>query len=131
DVAAPTDAEIEQFRKANAASFQTSEKRVLSQVVLPDEAAAKAFVAEVNGGKSFTAAASARGFGAQDIQVGEKDQAGFASDTAPAVAAAAFGAQQGGVAGPVQSPFGWHVVKVDEIRTAAERAPADIRAEVT
>ncbi len=131
DVAAPTDAEIEQFRKANAASFETSEKRVLSQVVLPDEAAAKAFVAEVDGGKSFAAAASGRGFGAHDIAVGETDQASFAADTAPAVAAAAFGARQGGIAGPVQSPFGWHVVKVDEIRAAAQRAPADIRAEVT
>lgn len=127
----PTDAEINRFQQANAASFQASDKRVLSQVVLPDEAAAKALAAEVSGGKSFAEAAAGRGFGAEDIRVGERDQQGFAADTAPAVAAAAFGAPKGGIAGPVQSPFGWHVVRVDDIRVATTRPPAEIRTEIT
>ena len=129
-VAAPTDAEIDRFHKANIKSFQPADKRVLSQVVLPDEAAAKALVAEVRGGKAFASAASARGFGAEDIRVGERDQQTFAEDTSAEVAAAAFALAQGGVADPVQSPFGWHVVRVDAIHAGVVRSPAEIRAEI-
>lgn len=128
--AQPTDAEIERFYAANAATYAAQEKRTLSQAVLPDEAAAKALVADVRAGKSFAAAAAARGFGAADLAVGERTREAFASETSPAVATAAFSVGQGEIAGPAQSPFGWHVVHVDTVVGTAARPLAAVRSEI-
>ena len=79
--AAPTDAEIAAFYQANAARYGARETRSLSQVVLPDQAAARALAAKVAAGTSFAAAASEAGFSAADTAVGERSQAQFAQLT--------------------------------------------------
>ncbi len=126
----PTDAEIERFYNANAESYAATDRRTLSQAVLPDEAAAKALAADVKAGKSFAAAAAARGLSAADLAVGERTRSAFASETSPAVATAAFSAGRGEIGGPAQSPFGWHVVHVDAITSVAARPLAAVRSEI-
>jgi peptidyl-prolyl cis-trans isomerase D len=117
--AVPTDAEIKQVFDANPDKYAARETRDLSQVVLPDEAKAKAFKASVSGGKSFAEAAQGAGFSAADTAVGVKTQAQFAQQAGGAVATAAFAAPQGGVIDPVKSDFGWVVVKVNAINHVA------------
>ncbi|MBA2936392.1 peptidyl-prolyl cis-trans isomerase [Sphingomonas sp. CGMCC 1.13654] len=117
--AIPTDAEIKQVYDANPDKYAARETRDLSQVVLPDEAKAKAFKASVAGGKSFAEAAQAAGFSAADTGVGVKTQNQFAQQAGAAVAAAAFAAPQGGVTDPVKSDFGWVVVKVNAVSKIA------------
>jgi peptidyl-prolyl cis-trans isomerase D len=117
--AIPSEAQIRNVYDSAPQTYAAHETRALSQVVLPDEAKAKAFKASIAGGKSFADAAKAAGFGEKDIAVGTKSQADYAALSSPAVAAAAFALAQGGVSDPVKSDFGWHVVKVDAVNKIA------------
>lgn len=127
---APSEAEIAAFYKANAATYADKETRVLSQVVLPDEAAARALSAKIAGGQSFAAAAAAAGFGAGDISIGPQDKAAFARLTSSTVANQVFGLAKGAISPPLQSPLGWHVVKVDDVRVTPGRTLAAARGEI-
>lgn len=94
------------------AKYGAAPTRVLEQVVVPDEAKAKAIVAAA-ASKGFAAAArSLAGFGTSDIALGAQTQAGFAKATSADVAKAAFALPVGGVSTPVKSQLGWHVVRV-------------------
>ncbi len=110
-VPAPSDAEIAARFNASKAKYAPSDKRKLSQLVLPTEAAAKALVAEVSGGKSLEAAAQSKGLAVASL--GSLDKAAFALQSSSAAANAAFSASTGKVAGPFKSPLGWLVVRVD------------------
>jgi len=113
--AIPTEADVRKVYDTTPDKYAARETRDLSQVVLPSEAAAKAFKATVTGGKSFADAAKAAGFAATDIAIGNKSQAQYAVQSSPAVSAAAFALPQGGVSDPVKSDFGWHVVKINGV----------------
>ncbi|HEY6916526.1 MAG TPA: SurA N-terminal domain-containing protein [Allosphingosinicella sp.] len=128
--AKPTEAEIAAFYKANAADYAGKETRTLSQVVLPDEAAAKAFAQKVASGTSFAAAAQAAGFNASDTSIGEQTKEAFARLANAVIANAAFQAAEGGVTAPAKSELGWHVVKVDKITRTAGRSLDAVRGEI-
>jgi len=128
--AQPTDAEIAAYYQSNQATYGASETRTLSQVVLPDQGAARALAQSVAGGTSFAAAAQQAGFSATDIAVGQQSKADFANLTSEAVANAAFAAAQGAITQPVRSDFGWHVVRVDSINPTAARPLATVREEI-
>ena len=128
--AKPTDAEIAAFYQANQATYGPKETRTLSQVVLPDQPAARAFAAKVAGGTSFAAAAQQAGFGAADIAVGRQSKAQFTNLASAAVANAAFAAAEGAITQPLQSPLGWHVVRIDGIQRDAGRPLASVRGEI-
>ena len=124
-----TDAEIAAAYKQNPA-YQARETRKLSQVVLPDEAAARAFVQSVSGGGSFAQAASRAGFSAEDTALGELTRDAYARTSSEAVANAAFSAAEGATVGPVRSELGWHAVRVDDIVTTPAKPLASVRAEI-
>lgn len=126
----PSDAEIAADYRTNAATYAGKETRVLSQVVLPDQAAARAMSARITGGQSFVAAAAVAGFGAGDISLGPQDKAAYARLTSDAVANTVFTAAEGAVTQPLQSPLGWHVVKVDSVRRTPGRPLAAVRSEI-
>jgi peptidyl-prolyl cis-trans isomerase D len=128
--AAPTDAEIETFYRANAARYGAKETRTLNQVVLPDQAAARAFAAKLAGGTSFAEAARQAGFSEADTRLENQDKAQYQRLTSAAVANAAFAAAEGAVTAPVQSPLGWHVVRVASINRSAETPLAAVRDEI-
>jgi peptidyl-prolyl cis-trans isomerase D len=130
DKAKATDAEIADAYRRNAAAYAASETRTLSQVILPDEAAAKALAAKVAGGMSFAQAAAQAGFSAGDIALGEQSKAAFARTSSNAVAAAAFAAAKGAVTAPVKSPLGWHIVRVEAVKTIPARPLAAVRGEL-
>jgi len=128
--AIPTEAEIRKVYDTTPDKYAARETRDITQVVLPSEAAAKAFKATVTGGKSFADAAKAAGFGAADIAIGDKSQAQYAAQSSPAVAAAAFALPQGGVSDPIKSDFGWHVVKIGGITRIAATPYATARPQI-
>lgn len=125
-----TDAEIAAYYRENQAEFAARQTRSLQQVVLQDQAAANAFVQRVRSGTSFADAASQAGFSAQDIAFPTRTEQQFAGETTPDVARAAFGAEQGAVAGPVRSELGFHVVRVEAIEQSAARPLQNVRAEI-
>lgn len=112
-VAPPTDAEIAARYNANKAEYAASETRKVTQLVLASEADAKALVAEVNGGKSLEAAATAKGLTSASLGALSKDA--LSAQTSSAAAEAAFSASKGKVVGPVKAPLGWLVLRVDSI----------------
>lgn len=113
NVPAPSDAEVAQRYKLNSAVYAPSETRNLTQVIVPTEPAARALAAEIAGGKSIEAAASAKGLSASKLsQVTPQSLSGQASK---AVADAVFAAAQGAIAAPQRSGIGWHVIRIDAI----------------
>jgi peptidyl-prolyl cis-trans isomerase C len=88
-------------------------------ILVPTEAAAREAMAELARGADFAEVAKRRSTGPGAQQGGDL---GFfkRGDMVPEFAEAAFALQPGQVsAAPVRSPFGWHVIKVEERRSAA------------
>ena len=115
------------------AKYGAAATRMLEQVVVPDEAKAKALAAAA-AKQGFAAAAQAiAGFGAADIAVGSQTEAAFAKATSPDVAKAAFALAAGGISAPVKSSLGWHVVRVANLGSAGKtlaQARATVEADV-
>ncbi|HEX8261275.1 MAG TPA: peptidyl-prolyl cis-trans isomerase [Allosphingosinicella sp.] len=124
-----TEAEIQAAYRQNPA-YAARETRSLSQVVLQNEAAARALAQKIAGGTSFAAAAAQAGYGPSDTALGANSREAFAAKSSPAVAASVFAAAEGSTVGPVRSPFGWHVVRVDDVIVSAARPLAAVRAEI-
>ncbi len=125
----PTDAEIQAAYRQNPA-YAARETRSLSQVVLQNEAAARAFVQKVAGGTAFAAAALQAGYSPADTALGVNTREALAGKSSPQVAAAAFGAAEGATVGPIRSPFGWHVLRVDDVIVNPARPLAAVRGEI-
>jgi peptidyl-prolyl cis-trans isomerase D len=130
-----TDKEISDYFNANQATYGAKDIRVISQVVTQDQAAAQGVANRAKGGQAFAAAAAPAGFSAADISVGPQTRQQFTDLAGAQVANAAFGAAEGAVIGPIRSEFGWHVVKIDQVRReggkSLEAAKAEIAAKLT
>ncbi|WP_245216736.1 peptidylprolyl isomerase [Neoroseomonas nitratireducens] len=88
-------------------------------ILVPTETEARAALAEIRGGADFMAVAQRRSTGPGSREGGDL---GFfrRGDMVPEFAEAAFALQAGQVSeNPVRSPFGWHVIKVEERRRSA------------
>ncbi len=128
--AAATEAEIAQAYRNAQATYGPRETRTLQAIVLPTQAAAQAFAARVRGGTSFLDAASQAGFSAGDVTFADQRREQFAAATTPEVAAAAFAAAQGSLAGPVRSPLGFHLVRVERVTATPARPLEAVRDEI-
>jgi peptidyl-prolyl cis-trans isomerase D len=125
-----SDAEIQAAYDRDQASYGPRETRILSQVVLTSDAAAKAFQQKLAAGTPFPQAAQQAGFGAADIALGAKTKAEVAKLSSDAVANAVFAAQKGAVVGPIRDPLGWHILKVDDVKAVAGKPLAAVRGEI-
>lgn len=125
---APTDDEIAARYEANKAQYAAQDMRDLAQVIVPTEAAAKAFVAEVNSGKSLETAAREKGLAVAQIK--RQTRAGIANQASSAVADAVFSTGKGQIAAPGKSPLGWHVIRIEAIESRPERPLAQVKAEL-
>lgn len=113
DAAKPSDAEIAAAYAKDKEKYTPRDLRTFDQVILPDEAKARALAAKVSGGASMKDAAKALGFEA--ITLANQDKAAFAALASSEVADAVFKTARGAVAPVAKSPLGWHVVKIDTI----------------
>jgi peptidyl-prolyl cis-trans isomerase D len=120
--------DIEDGYAANRARYETPEKREVFQAVMQDEAAAQAIAAQWQAGADFAAieaAASAAGGLASALGLSSR-----ADLPLPALAEAAFALAPGAVSAPVQSPFGWHVLRVGTVEPGAQRSLDEVRGEI-
>ena len=124
--AAASDAEIAQAYKAQADRFAPKETRTLKQVIVADQNAAQTIATKVKGGISIEAAAKAAGLEAATLDALQKDA--YATQSSAAAADAAFGASEGEVVGPVKTPLGFAVVRVDKVTHVAGKSLAEARA---
>ncbi len=123
--AAPTEAEIAAAYKAKSALYAGKETRVLTQVIVADQAKANAIAAQVKAGTSIEAAAKAAG--GEATTLAEQDKAAYTGLTSAAIADAVFATAQSSVSAPGKSGLGWHVVRVNKIVRTSGKTLADAR----
>jgi peptidyl-prolyl cis-trans isomerase D len=122
------DADLEAAYQQRRAQYDTPERRALRQAVVPNEAAAREIAEAWRGDAdvpAIEALASAADGSAADLGLLDRATLPLAN-----VAEAAFAAAPGAVTDPVQSPFGWHVVKVERVEPATVRTLAEVRDEL-
>lgn len=127
NVPAPADAEIAKRYEANRAVYAAIERRSLTQLVVPTEAAAKAIVAEVAGGKTLDASAAEKGLAA--AKVGPLSKQDLTAQSSAAVANAVFAAPKGQLV-TARSPLGWYVVRIEAIDQQAGRSLDQVKGEI-
>ncbi|HQA18424.1 MAG TPA: peptidylprolyl isomerase, partial [Novosphingobium sp.] len=128
-VPAPTDAEIAaRYNAVKATRFAPTDKRKLSQLVLPTEAAAKQVMAEIQAGKSLEASAAAKGLAVASL--GSLGKAEYALQSSDAAANAIFSGPTGKVTGPYKAPLGWLLVRVDGLDGSPGKTLDQARAEL-
>ena len=126
-----SDQEITAYYNANKATYAPSDMRSLSQVVVPDQATANAIAQRAKGGQSLAAAAAPTGTKAALTTLKDQTRQAYAGVAGDKVATAVFAASPGSVVGPIQSDFGWAVVKIDSVKTGAGKTLAQARAEIS
>ena len=127
---AATDQEVEAYYKANQSAYAAKETRDLTQVVVPDQATANAIAARAKAGAKLAAAAAPAGANAAVSSPVAQTREAYASVAGDKVAAAAFSAPSGAIVGPVQSDFGWAVVKVESVKTIGGKSLAAANSEI-
>lgn len=126
---APTDAEIAARFQASKALYAAQDKRRITQLIVPTEAAAKAIAAEVAGGKALDAAAQEKGLSAAKLEFFSKED--LSRQFSPQIADAVFAASVGKLATPGKSALGWHVIRVDEEQKKPARTLEEVKGELT
>ena len=104
--------------------FTTPEQRRVRQMVFDDAAIAGTAFERVSGGEEFAAVAQdLLGWSELDTQLGLVTL----SDLDEALAEQVFATAAGGIAGPVESAFGVHVLAIDEVIAGGEAGLDDVR----
>jgi len=136
---APTEAELRAAYDANPDRFATSEQRRASHILVAvdqdtnDAAAAKLageLRARIEGGEDFAALAKQYSDDPGSAQAGgDLGWAGRGTYVAP-FEDALFAQQAGTVSQPVKTEFGYHLIRLDEVRDGARKAFEEVRAEL-
>jgi peptidyl-prolyl cis-trans isomerase D len=131
----PSDQEVTAYYNANKTSYAPSDTRSLSQVVVQDQATANAIAQRAKAGASLAAAAAPAGSGAAVSSLQNQTRAAYAGVAGDRAANAVFGAANGSIVGPLQSDFGWVVVKIESVKAGGgktlEQAKTEIAAKLT
>ncbi|HET9810946.1 MAG TPA: peptidyl-prolyl cis-trans isomerase [Sphingomicrobium sp.] len=122
--------EIAAYYNSHQDVYGAKDVREISQAVVPDQNVAKQIAERARGGQGFVEAVKPAGLGAADVSVGSQTKEQFADLAGAKVAAAAFAAKTGEILGPIQSPLGWHVVKIESATTKAGKSLDQARDEI-
>ena len=125
-----TDAEIQAEYDKFVAANAGKEYRA-SHILVESEDRAKAIIAEVKAGKKFEDIAKQEskdpGSGAQGGDLGWASPANYV----PEFTEAMVQLQKGGLsAAPVKSQFGWHIIRVDDLRDAQMPAIDEVKPQI-
>lgn len=141
DASAITDEAVVAAYEARLAQFSLPERVRARHILItvPENAApaevkkaedtVKAIEARIRGGEDFAAVARETG---QDGTAADGGDLGWFARTqmVPQFADAAFALKPGEMSGPVRSPFGFHLIKVEEHQAAATRPLEDVKEEL-
>ena len=112
--------------QARRNEFQTPEERDVQQLLLPDEAKAKAAEAELKS-KDFATVAKEQA----DADASSTDLGWVKSDDLPKeLASVAFSLPQGKPSEPVHTSFGWHILLVTGIKPEAAQSFDQVKAKL-
>lgn len=108
------------------AGFEGQKEVNARHILVKTEDEANALVAQLKGGEDFATLAAEKSTGPSGPNGGSLGW--FTKDAMVApFAEAAFSMEKGAISAPVQTQFGWHVIKVEDIRTQAP-PPYDVLA---
>lgn len=114
-----TDAEVKKAYDAQVAEAKDEKEVRARHILLANEKEAKEAKSKLDAGKSFEEVAREFSKDAGSAKQGG-DLGYFTRDKmVPEFANAAFGMKKGEVSGPVKSPFGFHIIKVEDVRKKA------------
>lgn len=124
-----TDEAVQQAYHAEYASTEPVEEVRAAHILVDSEAKAQELKAELDEGADFAALAAEHGTDGTAARGGELGW--FAHEQmVPQFADAAFAMQPGEISDPVQSPFGWHVIKLEERRERSVPPLAEVRGQI-
>ena len=113
----PDEDEIEAYYQANISDYVIPEQRDVLQMVFDDEETAEAALSEINQGKDFYLVAAQKAN--QD-----KNTTNLGTVTAdsllPELSQDVFDAKLNQIVGPINSEFGWHILKIVKITPKKE-----------
>ncbi|MEO6199235.1 MAG: peptidylprolyl isomerase [Sphingomicrobium sp.] len=127
---AATDQEIAAYYNANQATYGNASSRGLTQIVVPDQKTATEIAARAKSGASMEAAAAPAGTNAALSDLPGQNFADYSSAAGDKVARAVFAAPSGAVVGPLQSDFGWVVVKIGKVDAKTGKTLSEARGEI-
>ena len=122
---------VRTFYDNNPDQFSQSEQVCAQHILVADKAKADEVYQKLQNGGDFAELAAAN-----SIDPGSKDSGGDLGclnkgQTVPEFEAAAFAAEVGAVTAPVQSQFGYHIIKVNEKKPAATTPFAQVKDQVS
>lgn len=112
-----TSEEIEQAIDTRIEELSSEENIRARHILVQTEEEAKALVVELEGGKDFAELAAEKSTGPSGPRGGDLGFFGR-GQMVPAFEQAAFALKIGEISAPIQSNFGWHVIKLEERRAA-------------
>ena len=122
-----SDQEIGDEYDSRQKSFVTPERRTIEQAVYPTEAAARDALHAIRGGADFVATAEKTlNLKRADLALGKLTR----DELPPALATPIFGLGVDQISDPIQSPLGWHVVRVTAIEPGHTRKLEEVRDEL-
>lgn len=116
--------ELRQYYDDNINAFKLPEQRVIEQAILSSRSMTDNVIEQVGNGADLFSALEEE-TGSDEGYVGQEtfNEEGLTE----AVAEAAFTADAGDIAGPVQTALGWHVMVIHEIKPPSTQEFADVR----
>ena len=123
------EAAVEAAYQQRFASVEPVLEAHAAHILVEEEAKAKELKAQIDAGADFAAVAAENGTDGTASRGG--DLGWFTKEQmVPEFAEAAFALEPGTVSDPVQTPFGWHLIKLEETRAQPIPEMAEVRGEL-
>lgn len=116
---------LQELYDSRIEEFVAPEKRIVEQLVYPDDAAATAAKARLDAGETFETLVADRGLTLEAIDLGDVSEAELGA-AGPGV----FALTEPGLVGPLQSPIGPAIYRVNAILPAQNIALDEVRADL-
>jgi peptidyl-prolyl cis-trans isomerase C len=120
------DAKVQAAYDREVAAFEPAPEFSAAHILVDSEEKAAALKAEIDGGADFAELAKANSSDGSAASGGDLGWFGL-GQMVPEFEAAVTGMEVGQVAGPVQSQFGWHLIKLNDKRETAPPALEEAR----
>lgn len=127
--AAVTDEAVEALFKERYSATEPGKEYNAAHILVETEEEAKALKAEIEGGADFTALAKEKSTGPSGPNGGDLGWFGVGMMVKP-FEDAVIKMEPGQVSDPVQTQFGWHIIKLNEVRNASAPKIEDVRDEL-
>lgn len=122
----PTEEERKAWYEEHKDSYKVGERRVIAQLVVPKKEDADKLLTEAKSAKNLEALSKGAGKGISTyVRSGEYTEA-----ETPMGLADAFKAEKGAVVGPVETPLGFLIAQVEDIKPASVRAYDEVKSDV-